>query len=410
MKTSKTLYIFSLYTPIEQAESFLKNEIDLWLKEANINIIVVPTRLTKKKYSDIPEFVDISLSNLLLSRKKTKLLLLINPLNLIKCIRHTPRKHRLKINAYREVFDALVEQVITRKWLKNLNLLETESLFYSFWLNNIILSSADFFKNTNTSVISRTHRFDLYEETQKYNFFPFREKLISNLDLLIPASKNAEIYLTKKYGSKVQILLKKLGVEIPKDILLNNPNDNDTKTIVSCSVMKKVKRVELIAERLVIFCINNPSMNINWIHFGKGELEPNIMKILKNKPINLKFKIHDFTPNSTLLTFYKQNWIDAFINLSSSEGQPVSIMEVMAHGIPCIATDTGGVSELINENTGILLNIHHKPEHFNNALLKIIGQISFNRLKIRDYIKDNNSLENQFLSIKTIVNNFYQNI
>ena len=44
-----------------------------------------------------------------------------------------------------------------------------------------------------------------------------------------------------------------------------------------------------------------------------------------------------------------------FVNVSESEGIPVSIMEALAAGVPVLATDVGGTSELVGENNGILL-------------------------------------------------------
>jgi glycosyltransferase involved in cell wall biosynthesis len=42
--------------------------------------------------------------------------------------------------------------------------------------------------------------------------------------------------------------------------------------------------------------------------------------------------------------------------LSESEGVPVSIMEAQSFGIPVIATNVGGTSEIVNERVGILLS------------------------------------------------------
>ena len=45
-----------------------------------------------------------------------------------------------------------------------------------------------------------------------------------------------------------------------------------------------------------------------------------------------------------------------------SEGIPVSIMEAQSFGTPVIATDTGGVKELVAPGTGFLLPVDFKPE------------------------------------------------
>ena len=62
-------------------------------------------------------------------------------------------------------------------------------------------------------------------------------------------------------------------------------------------------------------------------------------------------------PNEELLRYYGSNHVDLFINTSSTEGVPVSIMEAQSFGIPVIATDTGGVKEVVTEGTGSLLPV-----------------------------------------------------
>ena len=60
--------------------------------------------------------------------------------------------------------------------------------------------------------------------------------------------------------------------------------------------------------------------------------------------------------NSEILDFYNNNHIDLFINLSSSEGIPVSIMEAFSSAIPVLATNVGGVKEIINSKNGYLID------------------------------------------------------
>jgi glycosyltransferase involved in cell wall biosynthesis len=60
--------------------------------------------------------------------------------------------------------------------------------------------------------------------------------------------------------------------------------------------------------------------------------------------------------NPELLTWYAANSIDLFINLSETEGLPVSMMEAGSFAIPVIATNVGGVSEIIQHGlNGFLL-------------------------------------------------------
>ena len=47
-----------------------------------------------------------------------------------------------------------------------------------------------------------------------------------------------------------------------------------------------------------------------------------------------------------------------YVNLSTSEGIPVSIMEAMSYGIPVVATDVGGTSEaVVTGRSGLLIGV-----------------------------------------------------
>jgi len=47
---------------------------------------------------------------------------------------------------------------------------------------------------------------------------------------------------------------------------------------------------------------------------------------------------------------------DIFITTSISDGTPVSVLEAMASGLPCIATSVGGIPEwIVNDETGLLV-------------------------------------------------------
>lgn len=68
-----------------------------------------------------------------------------------------------------------------------------------------------------------------------------------------------------------------------------------------------------------------------------------------------------------------QNSIDWFISLSSSEGLPISICEALSYGVPVIATDVGGVSEVVTSDVGILLYEPITEDIFVNSMERYIN-------------------------------------
>jgi glycosyltransferase involved in cell wall biosynthesis len=217
--------------------------------------------------------------------------------------------------------------------------------------------------------LTRAHRHDLYDYANYPKFCPFQDYIINNIDHVVTISKDGENYLKARYDSQSKkITTFRLGVS-PGAI--TEPSNDGVFRIVSCSALKPVKRVQYIAQALQF--IDFP---IEWIHIGDGpdreKIKSIIEKILSIKQ-NVSVKLLGSMPNHEVLNFYGTHPVDLFINVSSSEGIPVSIMEAISRGIPSIATDVGGTSELINPKLGggWLLPPKVSPEEIAKLMIKI---------------------------------------
>lgn len=227
-------------------------------------------------------------------------------------------------------------------------------LIYSYWMFEPALVAIGLKKRfPSARLITRAHGYDLYEERQKNNYVPYRHLVLSMMDRIYPISENGRIYLHEQYHGKYD---EKIEVERLGTIRIFSLNEEKKNTsmfrIVSCSNLVPLKRVNRIVETL-----NSYAGKVEWIHFGDGEL----MENLKIQVGKLPSRIHSYflgrVPNEDVQRFYSTHKIDVFVNVSETEGIPVSIMEAQSYGIPVIATDVGGTSELvINEKNGVLLN------------------------------------------------------
>ena len=210
--------------------------------------------------------------------------------------------------------------------------------------------------------IARAHRVDLYEEETDLNYLPLLKFTFQNLDGIFFISEHGKEYFENRLRViNPKNMISRLGVENPFLNIIPK-SDPDFFRIVSCSSIIKVKRVDLIISALENLKTNR---KIIWNHFGEGELMSEIKGLAEKKlgPLkNVEFRFMGQLQNIKLLEFYANNKIDLFINTSSSEGIPVSIMEAQSFGIPVIATYVGGVKEVVLEGTGVLLPVNFKPE------------------------------------------------
>tara|TARA_B110001452_G_scaffold263086_1_gene264031 strand:+ start:1371 stop:2615 length:1245 start_codon:yes stop_codon:yes gene_type:complete len=253
--------------------------------------------------------------------------------------------------------------------LENLN--QNISL-YSYWCNDSAQAIArlklkyDFIK-----CFCRVHSWDLYFERSKYNYLPFRKLICDCLDTVFPISEDGMDYIAKtwKVTNASNIRLSRLGI-------LNNRQPiepmNDHFKLVSCSNLIAVKRLDLILESLK--CLEPVSWE--WIIIGDGPQREFIEDNISLLPNSSLVKMMGRIPNKDIYNLYEKEKPDLFINLSSFEGIPVSIMEAMSFGIPVIATDVGGTREVVNNKNGILLEANPLPRE---VARKINDFISLNQ-------------------------------
>lgn len=113
------------------------------------------------------------------------------------------------------------------------------------------------------------------------------------------------------------------------------------------------------------------STPITWTHIGSGELQKELeglaLSKLSDKP-NVTFHFAGQLTNKEVLNFYTTHPVDLFINVSATEGVPVSIMEAMSFGIPVIATDVGGNSEIVTGENGHLLSADPSANEVKEAI------------------------------------------
>lgn len=220
----------------------------------------------------------------------------------------------------------------------------------------------------NYVILSRGHRFDLYEEFRPEGYIPLREFLLDNLDHTVMIAQDGMNYLSDKYpGHSSKLVLSRLGT--PDYGLGPAPKTNAPIRIVSCSTITDIKRVDIIVEALALI----KDIDIVWDHYGDGA-NRNMVEDLAQKKLgpNVKYVFKGHIDNASLMDIYKNTPYHVFLNVSTSEGVPVSIMEALSFGIPAIATDVGGTSEIVfDKRNGLLLPSDFEPKQLVACIMEI---------------------------------------
>ena len=263
-----------------------------------------------------------------------------------------------------------------------------ELYFHSYWCTEAVIGYSLIRKTyPQSKMYSRFHAYDLYFERHEPNYLPFRRLIIKNLDKLFFISDQGKEYFLRLFKGAVdenKLIVNRLGVKSlfsNKQVLLQSvPN---FLRIISCSSIIKLKRIDLIIEALSLV----DELNIEWIHFGDGPLLNELKELAQIKlspKANIKFSFFGVIDNPTLHKYYSENHVDLFVNTSKYEGVPISIMEAMAYKIPCIGTNTGGVSEIINPSNGFLLPIDFNPTELKDIFVNYASSSEGNKMTLQD--------------------------
>ena len=363
------LFLFSADYPYGTGETFLETEIN-YLAERFEKIVILTQNTEGHKARPVPANCEIKRINLTVSwlEKIGSLTGVFDAKfweerNIIK----TVYNKKLNKGVISTMLISLLRAKKTARFTKTLyryNQQNSKVFFYSYWCDDIALGIAMFQKkNPEIHTLSRIHRWDVYFEESEFNYLPYRHYIIDNIGKIFSISQDGIYYAIKnwKTNSNQKFVLSRLGVNnsIPFDV-----SKNKIYLILSCSNLIPVKRVHLIAEALKE--IDN--FRIKWVHFGDGLEKKSLEKITEVLPINIEVEFKGSVPNIEIYTYYNENRPDLFINVSSSEGVPVSIMEAMSFGVPVIGTNVGGVSEIVNGKNGYLINPNPNPSQIAKKL------------------------------------------
>ena len=228
-------------------------------------------------------------------------------------------------------------------------------------------------------VVARAHGYDCFFDR---GFHAHRKEQFCGLDSIYTISSAGKDDLVSQ-GCKPDIIhVARLGTIKDSDSL-NPYEQKDEKTIVSCSNIVDLKRLDLLIDALS----GIEDIPINWIHFGDGVLKKSIQALAEEKlggKTNISYVFMGWTAHEMILQFYKKHPIDLFVNCSDVEGVPVSIMEAMSYGIPCVARDVGGNSEIVNNNNGVLLSSDCSIEDLRDAVKLMLYMPNIDYLKVRN--------------------------
>ena len=384
----KKLVIFTSTFPYGYAETFLEDELPYLAKHFD-KIIISPFRIEGDKLRNVPTNC-VVMEPIVKGRVSQYVKGIFNSQALRVFAKEYfskkifTNKVRLKtwLIAYIQTVNLLNSKAVKRLFYE---ISETD-VCYSYWGKGA-LNLAYFYKGK-AKFVSRFHgEWDLWEESSG-NYAPIRQNVADSLNLAAFISKKGEAYFHSKYQNCptgfFPLGTNDLGM-VPERV------DDTILHVVSCSTVYLLKRVPLIFQALNSL----ENVKVHWTHLGGGTHFDELKEIVaRDCKEHLKVNLLGMLTHDQVMNWFKTNHADLFINMSTNEGVPVSIMEAASFNIPVLATNVGGTSEIVQPQVGELLSSNPEIEE----ICAMIQKMRKSHYEPREFWKEHYSASTNYNS------------
>ncbi len=388
-----TIFLITTNFPFGKKETFVLEELNYLCKVFNVVVFPSNCRNTCQERK-LPENAGVDLSlcealSLLRNQKWRYLFSWIFLKYLMIELLHYPHV-LLSYKKFSKLIVAILKARASYHWIKNYRGKEkttTKIIFYTYWAGPVTLGLSKFSKNNDKfKSITRAHAADLYAYRNKLNYKPLQCSIFELVDSIFTISEHGKRYILNTYPKSdlgPKTIVARLGVGA---VNIRSMDHFDNKFVFfSCSNIVPVKRIDKIINMIERVASKLPDISFYWDHIGGGELELDMMHLAREKLSlpNVNWKIHGPQNHNYVYDFLQKNCVDLFINLSDSEGLPVSIMEAQSFGIPAIATNVSGTNEIVNNQNGFLIDPMSNLEDIANQIINYIKGPMENRITKR---------------------------
>lgn len=143
----------------------------------------------------------------------------------------------------------------------------------------------------------------------------------------------------------------RVGIELPPPPERVPRNDPPVLLLAASFTEGKGHSVLLDAVRELVDQGRRPEV---WLA-GAGPTEEKVRARTGELGLEDVVRFRGHVPRAEILEWLADGKVDVVVLPSDSEGVPVSLIEALAHGVPAVASDVGGVGELLGDGCGELV-------------------------------------------------------
>lgn len=199
------------------------------------------------------------------------------------------------------------------------------------------------------------HRWDISEN----NLLKEKCKSASFVRAICNEGRDEILDIIRDNSFNHKILVIHMGVKMPINKNSENPSPLKPFTILCPANLVVKKGHKYLFEACKI--LSEKNIKFKCLIAGDGPLENELRDLVTNLTIKKYIEFLGRLSHDELLDLYRTGKIDTVVLPSiittdgEKEGIPVALMEAMSYGIPVISTNTGGITELIENSCGIIV-------------------------------------------------------
>jgi len=246
----------------------------------------------------------------------------------------------------------------------------------------------------------------IFDNIERLNDLAVGKETLKEADKIIAVSNATKNYVLSLGAKPEKVKVLRNGVDLVRFRPLAGKREEmrrklgiSQNSIVVLTVRRLVYKngIDTLIESANIAVKKNPK--IVFLVVGKGPDLNNVQIKINQLGIENNFKFTGFVKDEDLPFYY--NAADFFaLPSKSGEGLPLVALEAMACGLPVIATDVGGISEILMEDYGKIVP-PNQPELLAKAILEFSNiDLSSRKLEIRAVMEEKYSWDK---NVETLV-------
>jgi len=196
----------------------------------------------------------------------------------------------------------------------------------------------------------------------------FTKFSLRKADMIFAASKDIMDKIIDNFGvSSEKVKVNTHGVDVGLFRPMLDKLAQNAIVVFSNRNFYPVYNIKTLIDAIPLTISKNSNIKF-WI-MGKGPEEEELKQYAIDIGVNQYIDFIDWIDFEDMPKYL--NSCDIYVSTAISDGTPVSMLEAMACGRPCIITDVGGVSEWIkNDVTGLLVK-PIQPEELANKIIEL---------------------------------------